>query len=287
MTKGYVCVVQNNKETNYLDLAYYLALSIKSTQTIVNKLSIITDIDVPLEYQPAFDKIIVIKNDRANNSEWKLHNIVDLYDYTPYDETVILDSDMLFLTDVSHWWDIFNVQDMWFTSHIKNHRGEFIDDLKTIYRQEFLKNQLPSIYMAFTYFKKSELAESIFNEARNICENWDEYCNTFLINKKPKVFSTDVAFALAIQILGVKNQVINPVLDFPYFIHMKTENQNWNLANYKIYDDWSNYIFVGYEEILNQLSIIIGGTRQQGILHYHVKTFLDDNMKRILEQAND
>jgi len=72
-----------------------LALSIKATQTGVTRISVITD-------QPAaqdlFDHVIDLpKQDLSGDAEWKIHNRAYFYDLTPYDETVILDADMLFL----------------------------------------------------------------------------------------------------------------------------------------------------------------------------------------------
>ncbi len=228
MTKGYICVVQNNETVDYLRLAYALGLSIKNTQSNINKFSIVTDIEnIPVHFQNVFDHIIPIKNDRAKNSDWKLDNIVDLYEYSPYEETVMLDSDMLFLSDVSHWWDTMCQKDLWFTTNTKTYRGTNTPK-NTIYRQEFIKNKLPSVYNAFFYFKKSNTAQELFQMMKHIVENWDEYCNRYLSSQQPKVFSTDVAFGLAIKLLGLTENAIVPQLTFPYFIHMKSQNQGWS-----------------------------------------------------------
>ena len=41
--KGYICIVQNNSNVDYLKQAYGLALSLKNTQSDTNKLSIMVD----------------------------------------------------------------------------------------------------------------------------------------------------------------------------------------------------------------------------------------------------
>ena len=282
MTRGYICVAQNNKDTNYVRLAYALALSLKNTQSKVSKLSIVTTNNVPKKYRAAFDKVIKIKNDRAKQVDWKLHNIVDLYEYSPYDETVILDSDMLFLTDVSHWWDKLSERDLWFTTNTKTHKDE--ETFKeTIYRQEFIKNELPSIYMAFSYFKKSDKATELFDLTKLICENWGFFVKEYLSKQKPKVFSTDVAFALAIKLLQIENECTLPQLTFPYFTHMKPRNQNWNMDHYTVNEDWRKYTHVEFDKFNNSLGILIGCHRQFGPLHYHAKEFLTDEMISILE----
>ena len=283
MNRGYICLVQNNSTTDYLRLAYALSLSIRNTQSEVKHLSIVTDEkDIPPKYKEVFDNIIEIKNDRAVGSDWKLHNIVDLYEYTPYNETVMLDSDMLFLDDVSHWWNKLQERDLWFTTNIRTYMNE-PSPPNTMYREEFLKNNLPSVYNAFFYFKKSEEAENLFNETKLICENWDYFVSRYLYKRKPKHFSTDVAFGLAVKILGLKEKATLTELCFPYFTHMKTANQRWDLSTFEFNEDWTKYPPMSFDRFNNTLGIKIGNVRQFGILHYHVKTFLTDEMLEILE----
>ena len=282
MNKGYICVVQNNDNVDYLRAAYALALSLNNTQSKVKKLSIVTDMKVPKKYKYAFDEVISIKKDRAKNAGWKLHNLVDLYEYSPYDETVILDSDMLFLTDVSHWWNTLTKKDIWFTTNTKTFRDE-LSPTNTIYRQQFIKNELPSIYMAFFYFKKCDDAKILFNMAKGICENWKEVETTYLNKMKPGIFSTDITFALATKLTGLTEKATMPQFPFPYFTHMKTENQNWDLDGYKVHEDWRKYINVSFDEFNSSLGIKLGTLRQFAPLHYYIKEFLTDDMIKILK----
>ena len=287
MSKGYICVVQNTKDTNYLRLAYALALSIKNTQSNVNKLSIVTDIKrMPKGYRKAFDKVIPLKHDRAKDEEWKLHNIVDLYDYTPYDETVMLDSDMLFLSDVSHWWDFLSLKNIWFTTQVRNLYNDTVP-FGTIYREEFIKNSLPSVYNAFFYFKKSTEAKELFDMMKHVCTNWDFCVSRYLFNKKPKVFSTDVAFGLSLKLLGLGVEGTFDQMPFPYFTHMKIQNQGWSRLNRYEDGDWQKAVDVSIDSFDNSLGVIINTIRQFGVFHYHVKHFLSDKMIEILEQANE
>ena len=50
------------------------------------------------------------KNTFASN----LLNLWQLYWATPYDETIVLDADMLFLNDYSYWWDYLSKFDLLF-----------------------------------------------------------------------------------------------------------------------------------------------------------------------------
>ena len=284
MNKGYICVVQNTKKTNYLRLAYALALSIKNTQSDINKLSIVTDIKrMPKGYRKVFDNVIPLKNDRAENSDWKLNNIVDLYDYTPYDDTVMLDSDMLFLSDISHWWKYLQMKNVWFTTNIRNLYNQPVPK-NTIYREEFIKNELASVYNAFFYFKKSEQAKELFDMMKHVCENWDYCVFKYLNKKKPKVFSTDVAFGLSLKLLGRSQDFTFDKMPFPYFTHMKIQNQGWDRLNRHEDGDWQNATDISIDNFNESLGIKIGTIRQFGVFHYHQKSFLTDKMIEILEQ---
>ena len=39
--------------------------------------------------------------------------------YDTYDETVILDTDMIFPTDVKYWWDMLEERDVWATTNVR------------------------------------------------------------------------------------------------------------------------------------------------------------------------
>jgi hypothetical protein len=70
------------------------------------KISIITDDEIPVEHRELFDQIIPIPfGDESVNSLWKIENRWKLYHCTPYNETLVLDTDMLILQDISSWWD--------------------------------------------------------------------------------------------------------------------------------------------------------------------------------------
>ena len=70
MSRGIVLVAQNNNESNYLDQAYALALSIK-LQSKDTSVCLITDTD---NFKNCYDHTVVLKDDLAKNKEWKIQN---------------------------------------------------------------------------------------------------------------------------------------------------------------------------------------------------------------------
>ena len=100
MSKGYITIAQNSDNVDYLTQAYALALSIKNTQSGVNNISVVVDEATKKKVLPkhtqVFDNIITMPwQDDAQDATWKINNKWKVYFCTPYDETVLLDSDMI------------------------------------------------------------------------------------------------------------------------------------------------------------------------------------------------
>ena len=276
-TKGYLILAQNSDSNDYVKMAYVLALSIKISQKEVRSVSLVTDIidAVPDHYKEVFEHIIEIPwYDDALTSEWKIENRWKIYHITPYDETVLLDADMLFLTNVDNWWRYLNQNfDLFITSNVMTYRNELVTG--DYYRKVFVENNLPNTYSAFTYFKKSQLAEEFWTLVEIIAKNWQEFYNRFLIKSKPKHLSMDVVFALAIKILDIEDQ-ITTTLGYPTFVHMKSRVQNW----YTVTDDWMDY---GGLYLNKNGSLKISNYQQTGIFHYTEKKFLNDYVEYVYE----
>lgn len=256
MSKGYLVMAQGEQ---YARNAEHLARSIKATQSCISRLSVITDCEVD---NSLFDVVIRLEDDLAANSQWKIENRVKFYDLTPYDETVILDADMLFLSDVSHWWKLFDKYDLLLTSRVLTYRAEEITN--SPYRKTFVHNQLPNVYSAFTYFKKADLAEQFFQLVKSIVLNWDVWSSKFTPEYKQRNPSIDVAMSIAVKILDVEQEVTSKV-SYPTFTHMKGLCQGWNTP----IEDWHNALLISQGP-----NIKLGAFDQTGILHYVKKDFV-------------
>jgi len=276
-TKGYLILAQNNNSSDYVRMAYVLALSIKFSQKEVTSVSLVTDIPdaVPEHYKKVFDHIIEIPwYDDALNSGWKIENRWKIYHVTPYDETVLLDADMLFLTNIDNWWNYLDKNyDLFITTNVMTYRNEIVTD--NYYRRVFVDNSLPNTYSAFTYFKKSKIAEEFWTLVEIIVKNWREFYDRFLSNSKPKHLSIDVVFGLAVKILDIGDKVTS-TFEYPNFVHMKSRVQNW----YTVTDDWMDYggVYLNKQGILK-----ISNFQQTGIFHYTEKKFLNDYVEYVYE----
>lgn len=283
MTKGYIVIAQNNSTTDYLEQAYALALNLKLTQSTVNNLTVCVDAPtkklIKAKHKKVFDHIVDIPwLDHADGEDWKIHNKWKYFHMTPYDETVILDTDMIFPTDVSYWWDILSTRDVWSTTRVKTYRGETVKD-DTYYRKAFIENDLPNVYTAFFYFKKSELAAELFAMIEIIFKHWQRFYHKYIPSNPPKHLSGDVAYALAMQILGIEHLCTKEnVENVPTFVHMKSHIQNIPHSN--ISKKWTDTLATYYQ---SYKYFKIGNFQQHYPFHYHEKDWLTKDMIEQLE----
>lgn len=282
--RGYLIIAQNNQTHDYTRMAYALALSIKNTQSKVKGVSIAlpgSESHLLSEKQSwIFDNVIEFPwGDAAALADWKINNKWKYAHFTPYKETVILDADMLFLSDYSHWWDTMSRQDIMATTNVLTYRNEVAKS--TYYRRTFVSNQLPNIYTAFMYFRKnSKIIWEVTKLTQIIMENWEDFYLKYLDATRPTWLSADVAYALAIKLLGVEDECTSKILT-PTFVHMKTRMQDTgNLAD----EDWTKYIPTYFT---NDCKLKIGNYQQYYPFHYHVKEWLTDDIIKKLEDASD
>ena len=277
MSKGYIVIAQNNDTVDYLEQAYALAMNLKLTQGIVNNLTVCVDIRtkklITAKHKKVFDHIIDIPwEDDAEDKEWKINNKWKYYYMTPYDETVILDTDMLFPTDVSQWWDILQQKDIWACTNVKTYREELIYD--TYYRKELKLNNMPNVYTAFFYFKKSDLATEFFKMVEIIFHNWERMYFKYMPKGKPEWLSADVAFSLAIHILGIKDKcTADYMTELPTFIHMKSEVQN--IQTSLVHEDWTKTLPTYYKSYKD---FKVGNFQITHPFHYVSKEWLTTEM---------
>jgi hypothetical protein len=274
MDFGYLLIVSDDSKNDYYKMAYALAVSIKNTQKEgYDKVAIVVDDKSKLKKFKSlwvFDHII----QWSEQSFWNGRSWMDRL--SPFENTVCLDSDMIFLRDYSHWIDFFleSNSDLYVCNKSYTYRGEVVND--EYYRKAFLKNELPNFYSMWTFFKKSSRYEDFFDLNRKIIENQTEFINNFLTDYKPKIVGTDESFALSSKILGITDE-ISYELEFPKIVHLKPMIQNWPWAA----DDWSDHVsfYLG-----NDGSVKIGNYSQDSIIHYVKKDLMTDEYINVLEE---
>lgn len=272
MNFGYLIYVASNPTVDYLKLAYALALSIKNTQSPgYGHVCLMTDdIDAvkKLKSPWVFDHVIL----HEGQPGWDSRSWMDRH--SPFDYTICLDADMLFLRDYSHWVDyLIDNCDLYIPNNAYTYRGEIVTSDE--YRKTFTRNELPNLYSFFTFFKKDKYTE-FFDLARSIMENPNEYKNLYLSEYKPKVVGTDESFALSAKLLDIVNDISYP-LNFPKVVHLKPLIQNWPWPA-DLVTDHAGFYF----NSAGQLKI--GNYQQTDVIHYVEKNIITDEIISMLEE---
>jgi hypothetical protein len=275
MNFGYLLFVSTDKKIDYLKLAYALAISIKNTQ------------------KEGYDKVALVIDDASGikklKSSWVFDEVIEwnqetfwdgrawMDQLTPWDHTVCLDADMLFLRDYSHWIDYFVEEDvdLYIPNRVYNYRNELVTS--DYYRESFTKNQLPNLYSLYTFFKKDSLKnKEFFDLSRLMTKNQTYFTNNFLTNKKPRILGTDEAFSLSAKLLGISEE-ISYDLEFPKIVHMKPMIQGWPWPA----DDWTNHLGFYLDRGGN---LKISNYKHDSIVHYVKKDIITDEVISMLEE---
>ena len=274
MNFGYLLIVAEDPDVDYLKMAYALALSIKTTQ------------------RPGYDKIALVLDDRKKldrfTSPWVFDEIIEwseetfwdgrsyMYELTPWENTVCLDVDMLFFRDYSHWIDYFvENSELYIANRSFTYRSEQVTS--DYYRKTFTANDLPNLYSFFTFFnKKSDRAREFFNLSKIILKNPREFSNLYLNKYKPSVIGTDESFALSAKILDISDEIAYP-LEFPRIVHMKPSIQNFPWEANK----WSDHLGFYFTE---DCQLKIGNYQQTDIVHYVEKDKITEEIINLLEE---
>ena len=262
MNQGFLIFAQNNSTDDYVKQAYLCALS--GTYSGNSNFTLITDKPVPLEYKLVFDNVIIMDNDDAKDSEWKVENRYKAFDLSPYDETIVLDSDVLILDKIN--WSLFEDYRIYFTQNPVTYRGKPVTT--EYYRKAFKQNMLPDIYTGMYYFKKCKQAAQFFALLEVVIEEWKDFYDIYCEDYKPQHVSIDVCAAIVCDMIHLYQSRDKDVIDF---VHMKIHAQDWQTTGEK----WQEKV----DWYMNN-DLKIGNYTQRGIFHYTEKDFCDIILER-------
>jgi len=216
-TVGAVIFAQNNSSIDYVKLAIFAANRVK---TILNiPVSVITDCaDWMLSAYPkestVFDQIIEIEyasttnqkrfNDGTLSSkflEWKNLDRNSVYDLTPYDRTLVIDSDYVINSTL-----LLGALE-------SDHNFQIYKDSRSLSswrdNTEFERINQYSIpfYWATTFiFEKTPEVKSFFDVISYIKSNWQYFRTLYSI--EVATFRNDFAFSIAIHLMNAKTSGI-------------------------------------------------------------------------------
>ena len=256
--RGYLIPAVNTKDTDYVQCAKKLANSIRQWHPEAN-ICLLTDVMID---DDVFDIVKLLPHgDQARGSSWKLSNDWQVYDATPYQETIKLEADMYCASPIDHWWELLGHRNVVISQGCR----DFYDNAgdSRFYRKLFDDNNLPDVYNGITYWKKSSSAEGFFKLVANIFKYWDKY--KALLKYPDDIATTDVAYAMAATIIGVENVTLPKGMG-PTMIHMKKH------INPLVTDNWTDELVWEYTNPGLRLNTVA----QWGLVHYHIKEWANE-----------
>lgn len=273
MSKGF-CILAQNSEVNYVKQAYACAVSIVKNMPDA-KITLITNDNIEEKYKAPFDQIVPIPwNDQAKESDWKIENRWKIYHASPYEKTIVLDADIVFVNDVSHWWNELKKYKLFFVSNVYSYRDELVTTNK--YRKAFIANDLPNLYSGIHYFEKSDFAKQFYTMLEIVVTNWQMFYGKFAPEHYQDWCSIDLCAAITAKLLDISGEITNPN-SFITFTHMKTHAQHWQ----DIPNKWTRVLG---KYLRPDGTFLLGNFVQNKPLHYVEPEFLTDEMLTALEK---
>jgi hypothetical protein len=224
MSKGILVFARNNEEVDYVKQAYFLAKRVK--QYLDLPTSIVTDSPGYLEksfpdWKDVFDKVIKIVwtasdvaddsilsnadnhsiklfNDGSITSKhlmWKNESRTLAYEASPYDETLVLDTDIVI--NNSLFLQSFNQN-----NNLLMYNSSY--DIAGIDRGlEFTwvsETGVEFYWATCVFFRKTKTNKIFFDLVRHIQENWQHYSSVFQLSSS--LYRNDYAFSIAVHIMN-------------------------------------------------------------------------------------
>jgi len=260
---GYVTIAQNTDSTNYLELAYLQALSIKVTQRKYTNYTVLVDErtrnDMQDKYLKVFDNVIDLLQDDAKDHDWKLANEWQVGKLTPYKETVKIESDIILTTNIDHWWQIMQEREVCICTNIRDWEGKINNTM--VYRKLFAENNLLNTYNGFSYFRFGKYSEMFWQYLHYVYQHWDIFRDRILKNCREDIVSTDVAYAVTAMLVGEEH--CHLPYTTPSFVHMKGAVNNWH-SNL----NWQDHLLAQFG---NDGVLSFNTQKQMYPVHYFIK----------------
>jgi len=209
MSKGVFLIARNNGEIDYAKQAVFLARRIKKYLGVPVTLATDSEEYITSDYgTDDFDNIITLPyvDDRnlryffdgsltKKTASFKNSNRANVYRLSPYDETLLMDTDYIISNDLLKGcfgsksdFMIYNTSDD--IAKVRN-EAEF----------DTISNASVDFYWAtVVYFKKTETNRVFFDLVKHIEDEWNHYRRVYQITSS--LFRNDFAFSIAIHMMN-------------------------------------------------------------------------------------
>jgi hypothetical protein len=249
--RGYLIPAVDSQTVDYLGCAVQLARSIRQWHPDAN-ISVLT---VKRCDDPVFDHVLPLPfaDLEGYANDWQVLHA------TPYRQTIKLEADMIAASPIDHWWTLFEQRDVVISQGCR----DFYDHpaKSSYYRKLFRNNNLPDVYNAITYWRRSQTATEFFELVKIIFEQWSQFKT--LLKFPDAQATTDVVYAMAAQIMG-PDRVTLPLGLGPTIVHMKKH------VIPTVMEDWTQELVWEH----GNPGLRINTVTQWGLVHYYQKDWI-------------
>jgi len=207
-SKGVVLFAHNNELINYVRQAVFCAKQVRLHLDLPTTLVTSTPDALEDTHRATFDQVITVEPQQTSNQKtyrdarnkrvrgnWYNGDRSSVYDVTPYDETIVMDTDYIINNDNLKKCFEFDCDfQIW-------KGGTYINSNAQFWR--ILQVSDPSIEMYWAtvfYFKKNEKMRLFFNLVQYIRDNWQAY--RYVYHIATSNYRNDHAFSMAIHIMN-------------------------------------------------------------------------------------
>ena len=288
--QGVCFFAYNNEQIDYVKLAVLAARYVKR---FLNKpVAIITDsgsYDWLKEsqkdiYKECFEYVVLTDDDMKPNlrnhydspwtqfpAQFSNSNKHKIYEYTPFEQTLLLDIDYIVKTDfLNRVWDWEGVAMFDCATSLRHDLPHFNDSY-------LYDAGIKMWWSTVIYFDKSNESELFFNTWSHVAENYDFY--QFLYNFPSKLFRTDYCVSIATHILNgmTDGDFVKSLDDRMYYMDQK--------------DDWidtcniQDWIMLANDQVEPWKNIL---TKHSNLdVHVMNKRALDRQWEKLMEYVNE
>lgn len=274
MSRGFV-TIGIDTDLDKVKYSYALALSIKNCDPTA-EICLVVDAGksdlVSSKYFHAFDYITELPFGNTGHADgFHGSNIWQVFHCTPFEETIYVDYDTLFLNvDIDLLWQQFENKDLAVSSLARTYRN-----VPTNKAQSFdieIKYELPLLYNQLIYFDNStDTAKEWFKLADPYFQNWRELYNKVFTEIKPESFDKNIICNIITNHLDCSAD-INVVLN--NFYDIDTISQRL----------WTNDVPKNWTELFNSWFddknglLIENSLTRSGIIHYRDENFITEEI---------
>jgi len=214
MSKGVLIFAHNNRQVDYARMAIIAGgLAAKNLQVPVtlatddSTVAWMKESNIYTTAMKIFEHIRIVnrpedlQNRKFNDgteqvvAPFKNSNRASVYNITPYDRTLLIDSDFFILTDeLNNYWDIDS------SVLISKNYNDILGPERIGYLDRYVSNTgVQLLWATKVMFTKNEESKTFFNLVNHVRENYKRYADVYRYDSR--MYRNDIAFAVARHIM--------------------------------------------------------------------------------------